>query len=738
MKIKLNLLPGSIKEYYRNLLNMSGFHPGPAIVSIVLCIITVIVVVNTMTGETGSDLREFEAGKVADRDVVAGYEVSYIDEDATRIRKEAQERLVPAVFGFSNGANAEILNSWNSFCDFTDGIIEGGASAAAARLAVQAEYPAYFNTETLDIYFNADERLRFRDFGIEVLDNILKQGIFHINKEELKNFNPDTLELITPSLPESLWQRLSYRNIVTIEDAGETLGKILENTELPDEFKAVGTALLRPFINENVFFSPRESQNHVFRAGETVTPVIRTIEKGSRIIRRGFIISEIEMRDLRTYYTKLPGRDPRNVIGLVFLILSIYMLFALLRSDLVLGKKLNISESYLFSALICFYIIGPILIKSFFPVYEGFPVSLAFPTALLVMILAAFMGVRTAMIMAIALPLAAYLAGVFDNSALIIALISGVTASMTLQNAQKRMDLIKAGLIIAAANCLAVVVVLLLRRSDISAYPLMLFWAALNGIISGMLILGILPPLEQALNAVTTFRLIELADLNAPILRKLFTNAPGTYSHSIMVANMAEQACQDIGANALLARVGAYYHDIGKMENPGYFVENQTDHNKHDDITPRLSATVIRSHVKLGIEKARSLGLPSAVISIIGEHHGNSLISWFYNKAMEQEEQVNTEDFIYMGNPPCSKESAAVMLADVTEAAVRTLTKPTVAKMEKFIQGLFDAKVEHGQLAKSDLTFRELETIKNAFVKVLAGYYHSRIEYPNQKEEEAK
>jgi putative nucleotidyltransferase with HDIG domain len=203
-----------------------------------------------------------------------------------------------------------------------------------------------------------------------------------------------------------------------------------------------------------------------------------------------------------------------------------------------------------------------------------------------------------------------------------------------------------------------------------------------------------------------------------------------------MVANLAEAACQDIGANALLARVGAYYHDLGKMENPEYFVENQTDHNKHDDISPRLSATVIRSHVKLGIEKARALGLPREVIDIMGEHHGNSVIAWFYNKALKQEggegnkSPVNMEDFMYPGNPPRSRESAVVMLADTTEAAARTLDKPTVARLEKFIQELINAKVEHGQLARSELTFRDLETIKNAFVRVLVGYYHSRIEYP--------
>jgi putative nucleotidyltransferase with HDIG domain len=272
---------------------------------------------------------------------------------------------------------------------------------------------------------------------------------------------------------------------------------------------------------------------------------------------------------------------------------------------------------------------------------------------------------------------------------------------------------------------------LLLHETSAVEYVREIFWAAFNGLVSGLLILGILPVMEQALNAATPFRLIELSDLNSPILKRLFNAAPGTYSHSVMVANLAETACQEIGANALLARVGAYYHDIGKMEQPAYFVENQTSYNKHKDISPRLSATVIRSHVKLGIEKARSLGLPEAVVAFIAEHHGNSVITWFYNEALRQEgDNVSKEDFSYPGNPPRTKESAVVMLADITEAATRVLKKPTTARLEKFIQDLFDSKVDQGQLSQSDLSFRELEIIKQAFVKVLAGYYHSRIEYP--------
>jgi putative nucleotidyltransferase with HDIG domain len=425
----------------------------------------------------------------------------------------------------------------------------------------------------------------------------------------------------------------------------------------------------------------------------------------------------------------------RKIIGYIFLVFLVYATFIILQGRTILGKELNNSEKYLLASLAGSYIIGSVLIKNLASIPEEFPLSLVVPTGLFIMLLAVFMGKRLAVIMAVAIPLGAYFTGAFDFNSYIIALVSGAAASTVLQNAQNRMSLIKAGIVIAAANCFAVVVVLLLSQANFYEYPGPLFWAALNGIICGMLTIGFLPPLEHALNAVTPFRLMELSDLNAPILRKLFTTAPGTYTHSLMVANLSEQACQDIGANALLARVGAYYHDIGKMENPDYFVENQTDHNRHDEIAPRLSATIIRSHVKLGVEKAKNLGLPKDVIAIIAEHHGNSIIEWFYNKATEQEITVNSEDFAYPGSPPRSKESAIVMLADITEAAVRTLNKPTASKIDKFVQQLFDAKIDHGQLCESDLSFRDLEIIKKSFVRVLAGYYHARIEYPKQKEE---
>ena len=228
---------------------------------------------------------------------------------------------------------------------------------------------------------------------------------------------------------------------------------------------------------------------------------------------------------------------------------------------------------------------------------------------------------------------------------------------------------------------------------------------------------------------------MDLSDLNNPLMRKMLLTASGTYNHSMMVASLAESACREIGANSLIARVGAYYHDIGKMDQPEYFVENQNGgENKHNEINPSLSVSVIRSHVKKGVEKARAMRMPKQVVDIIGEHHGNSVIAYFYNEAHNKDPNVNPEDFAYNGNPPSTRESAVVMLADTVEAACRTLDKPSVPRLDKFIQQLIEGKIEHHQLDNCDLTFKDLDTIRNSFVQILAGYYHSRIEYPEQKD----
>ena len=312
--------------------------------------------------------------------------------------------------------------------------------------------------------------------------------------------------------------------------------------------------------------------------------------------------------------------------------------------------------------------------------------------------------------------------------------LSGIAGAYVVRSASSRIDLVRAAVLQAFIQASISV----LFSSGMGMLPrefaLVGFIHAGNGFLCGVLVLAILPVLEQSLNSPTRFRLLELSDLNTPTMKRLQSVAPGTYSHSITVAHLAETACRAIGADPLLARVGAYYHDIGKMEQPEYFIENQSGYNKHEEINPRLSATVIRSHVKIGAEKARGLGLPRAIVDIIAQHHGNGIIAWFFDQAQKIDPETKAEDFTYPGDPPESREAGVVMLADSVEAASRTLKKPTVSRLEQFIREIIEGKVAAGQLDRCALTFRDLDMVRASFIKILAGYFHSRIEYPKSRE----
>jgi len=702
------------------------------IAAFLICFLVIFVNMNS-SRDLSRNFSDFEVGKVADRDVIAERAIVYLDEHATTLRYEAQERLVSAVFHYSYETTEGLRNRWSNFASLAENLFEEASSMQTFTLALQAEYPGEFPEGVLNLLYQQDSVFEaiLRDAAV-ILGAILERGIYSIPQAGLEHLNPDMVELIRQSGTIIEQERVSLQGIITRDNTITAVESHVLTGFYSSLFIRLVPELLMPFLKENVFYSPEDTASRLAEVRSTIEPVTRNIEQGKRVIRKGFVVTEDEIAELNILRMTLPGNELQMIFAYLLFLLMLFGLLMFLSGSRIVGRSLTDSETYLVSGLSALYIAGSVLLRNI-PV-EPMPVSVVAPTALVVMLPSILVHPRLALMLAMALPLGAFFTGSFNTASYIFALVSGIVAAYSLHGAKIRMDLVKAGLVIAAANLVAMTSVLLWQDSPADIYLGSLFWAAFNGVASGMLVLGVLSPLEHALNASTTFRLIELSDINAPTLKRLFTVAPGTYSHSILVSNLAETACQDIGANPLLARVGAYYHDIGKMENPGYFVENQTEHNPHDDIAPRLSATVIRSHVKLGVEKARQLGLPREVIDIIGEHHGNSVISYFYNKALNQEDgkksPVNIEDFCYPGSPPRSKESAVVMLADVTEAAVRSLVKPTTSKMEKFIQELIENKEEHGQLSQSELSFRDLEIIKNAFYRVLVSYHHSRIEYP--------
>jgi putative nucleotidyltransferase with HDIG domain len=257
----------------------------------------------------------------------------------------------------------------------------------------------------------------------------------------------------------------------------------------------------------------------------------------------------------------------------------------------------------------------------------------------------------------------------------------------------------------------------------------------LDGIFAAVLAMGSIPLLEGPFGLITAMKLIELSNPNQPLLRKLQVEAPGTYYHSIMVGNLAEAGTEAVGGNSLLARVGAYYHDIGKTKRPYFFVDNQFGaENPHDKLAPGLSALIISSHVRDGIELAREHRVPEAIVNFIREHHGTMLISFFYQKALQADtgDGVVEADFRYDGPKPQSKETAIVMLADASEATTRTLKHPTPQAIEQVVRKIIKDRLSDGQLDESNLTLKELDVVAKTFTRVLTGAFHQRIEYPEQ------
>ena len=302
-------------------------------------------------------------------------------------------------------------------------------------------------------------------------------------------------------------------------------------------------------------------------------------------------------------------------------------------------------------------------------------------------------------------------------------------AILLVSKAHKRSAVIQAGLI---AGLIQLISLILLEHFWINR-PERYLIILVNSLISGVIVLGVLPVFEYFLQTVTNISLLELADTHHPILQRMILEAPGTYHHSLIVGNLSDTACTTIGANGLLARIGAYYHDIGKLQKPEYFIENQQiKKNLHDALSPTMSKLIIMNHVKEGLELAKKYSLSPIIWDFIQQHHGNSLVYYFYRRALEgkeEDQEVTEEGFRYPGPKPNTKETAIVLLADSVEAATRNLKDPTPAKIEETVHKVINNKFIDGQLDECELTLKDIEKTSIVFTKMLSGIYHSRINY---------
>ncbi len=314
----------------------------------------------------------------------------------------------------------------------------------------------------------------------------------------------------------------------------------------------------------------------------------------------------------------------------------------------------------------------------------------------------------------------------------LMSLVALTVSTLYLRGKGGRLRPLICGVLVGMSNMALMLAIGIMQGGDMGEYLINALWCGLSGVLSGMLSIGLQPLLESAYNLATPAKLLELGNPNHPLLRRLLMEAPGTYHHSIIVANLAEAAAEKIGANGLLARTGAYFHDVGKLKRPGYFKENQQGINPLDQTDPYVSAAIVTTHTRDGLQLAQKYHLPPEIQDIIIQHHGDTPVMFFYHRAVEQAggREVDIADFRYDGTRPTTKEAAIVMLSDTIEAAVRSMKDPSPQEIREFIGKLVQGKLQDGQLNNSPVTLRDIEDICDAFCTVLNGVFHERIEYP--------
>jgi len=461
------------------------------------------------------------------------------------------------------------------------------------------------------------------------------------------------------------------------------------------------------------------------QAMEAVKPVTTRILRGEVVIRRGEVVTEAHMQKLAALgLVRAPFSWQRPAGVALIVLLLVIVSSAYLRQyqpEIWAQDRLLLVWS-----LAVVLTVG--LARALVARVNPYVIPVAAGTVLIAVLLRPRLALYTAAVISL---LVATVAG-GDIRLGLVTFIGSTVGVYAIKRIVHRTDLMVAGVWVGAANALAVVAINL--ADQLPWYPDIagdVLNAAGNGIIVGMLAIGTLPYLEHLFKLVTPIKLLELSNPSHPLLRRLQVEAPGTYHHSLIVANLAEAAAEAIGADSLLVRVGAYYHDVGKIRRPAFFVENQAGiENPHEKMTPSLSALTVLSHVRDGLEYAREYGLPPAVADFIPQHHGTNLIAYFYHQALQRGDAPSEEVFRYEGPRPQSRETAVVMLADAAEGAARALPKPVPDRIEQTVRRIIREKLDDGQLDESDLTFRDLDVIARTFTRLLATMFHPRIEYP--------
>ena len=667
-----------------------------------------------------------EPGAQSDKEIVAPFNF-VVNKSEDELQREAEELAATAkpIYEFRQHAYDSTATTMAAFFSAVDAAADQGPQAI---IHTASDYGVPLTPQEAAYLSKGGKRRPLEQALDRLSDRTLAQGVT----------GPGVLQ--SEQSRELIVRRGSTESSVQ-RDQVLTFAQYLNRAKQlhPDAGSSVGDVLylklVRQFFRPTLIPKPLETERRRNELRGSVDPSKYIVRAGDRIVGAHEVVTNEAHERLLTLHQELLRRGAattysiRGVIGPLLrdsLIIAIFwVLMVFYRRETYRDLRQVVPIGTLFAILLT----QAGMVARFYPAHP----EIIFMPFLAMMMTVLFNG-RVSMIAAMILAVVIGQQPVFhDVPATFLCVVGGVTAALSVKTLRSRSNFYAPVLIIVAGYLAGALALGLASGWPIEEIGLRGLWGALNGLVSAGLTFFLLPVAESVTHITTDLTLLELSDPSRPLLRRLSVEAPGTYAHSVAMANLVEAACNRIGANGLLGRVGCYYHDIGKVKNPQYFVENQIPgNNPHDRLKPLQSAQIIKAHVTDGLALAAEADLPDAVAAFIPEHHGTTEITYFLDKAkkIDGNQTRNIEDFTYPGPKPRSMETAISMIADSVEAALRVLEDLTPQKIEEAIHHIVRTKVNAGQLDQAPLTLQQIEQVKQAFLVVLSGMYHNRIDYP--------
>lgn len=698
----------------QKLLNKIGFR----VFLLVIVFITGAIQFGLMVGEVKEDTYDIALGSLAPETIRATKTIE--DTEKTEMDRVNAEQSVEPIYEYKEDITNQRLSYIKLFFE-----IVNGAKTDLAKLSEDASV-----SEQIALL---DEKLKtLENEQLEInLSNDQKRTVLQATSEELAATEAELLRLIEPVLAEAIGeeQLTGEKNDVEVQ--------INNSVMIPDSLTTTAVKLARTAIVPTKVLNEEKTKEAKNLAVNSVEPT--RIIQGQIIVLEGEVVQSDAYRQLELLGITDGKTSLRPILGVMVLIgLQMSLMFALFGRSGSKDLEIKRVKNMVITTLV--FIVSLCTMKLINIVASEFEVTIAFlyPTAMATILVRLLVHERAAAFVTVLLAGCSGImfqenyVSVLQMEIALYILFGGFASILFMRSVEKRSHILQASGVIVVLNLAFMTFYLLMTQTSYGLVEIGFYLAAavISGILSGALTMGLLPFFESAFGVLSTLRLIELSNPNHPLLKKLLTETPGTYHHSVMVANLAEAACEAIGADGLLARVGCYYHDVGKTRRPAFFIENQMGVNPHDSISPETSAEIIIAHTTEGAEMLRKHKMPQEIVDIALQHHGTSMLKFFVHKMKEAGKEVDEATFRYPGPKPQTKEIAIISVADSVEAAVRSMKEPTAEKISNLVNAIIKDRIADHQFDECDISMKELKTIHGVMCETLNGMFHTRIEYP--------